>query len=83
MAQQIVIEITDLETGEVELSTATVIESTEQLEALFASFGVATDDDESDECHSFEFMVEDNGQVCDCVTCKTNAAEAADWALAH
>lgn len=45
MAEQIILEITDLETGEVELSTATVIESAEQLEALFAQHKNTTDDD--------------------------------------
>ena len=45
MAEQIILEITDLETGEVELSTATVIESAEQLEALFAQHENTTDND--------------------------------------
>ena len=38
MAEQIVIEIENIETGEIELSTATMIESAEQLEALFAQY---------------------------------------------
>ena len=82
MSKKIFLEITDLETGEVELTAATVIDSAEQLEALFAAHGIATDtDEEGDECHSFDFMVEDNGQTCKCVTCKTNAADVADCAL--
>jgi len=84
MSKKVFLEITDLDTGEIELTAATVIESAEQLEALFAAHGIATDiDEDGDECHSFDFMVADNGQTCNCVTCKTNASDDADWALAH
>jgi len=84
MSKKVFLEITDLDTGEIELTAATVIESAEQLEALFAAHGIATDiDEDGDECHSFDFMVADNGQTCNCVTCKTNASDNADWALAH
>ena len=42
--KRLVLEVTDTVTGITTFEGATVIESAEQLEAMFASFGIETDD---------------------------------------